>query len=193
LALLLPFAPLWAKFRKFGHSIQLLKKLYFSLASSAVDGMFLVRRSGSGVDVSRVKAVRKLYRDFFTQNTSEARGRRLLRDWLSPDQRAQFDDKDYFEVVGCDSGRRYRIYNRITNTVMPNVHEIDEVGRSKVAWCFLPTGQLVAGDIMLAQKIALETNERNALAVANKFAPRPDLIRTTQRSERASWMTRMGT
>lgn len=76
---------------------------------------------------------------------------------------------------------------------MPNIHEIDEAGRSKMAWCFLPTGKLVAGDIMLAQKIALETNERNALAVANRFAPRPDLMRTTLRSEHASWMTRMGT
>ena len=31
---------------------------------------------------------------------------------------------------------------------------------------------LVAGDVMLAQKIALETDERGALAVANKFTPR---------------------
>jgi hypothetical protein len=28
---------------------------------------------------------------------------------------------------------------------------------------------LVAGDVMLVQKIALETDERGALAVANKF------------------------
>jgi hypothetical protein len=30
-------------------------------------------------------------------------------------------------------------------------------------------GQLVAGDVVLAQKIALETNEYDVLAVANKF------------------------
>ncbi|WP_300178320.1 hypothetical protein [Bradyrhizobium sp.] len=155
--------------------------------------MFLVRPSTSEVTVSRVKAIRKLYRDFHTQNTREARGLRLLRDWLSPDQRTQFDDRDHFEVIGCDSGKRYRIYNRTTTGVMPNIHEIDEVGRSKMAWCFLPTGKLVAGDIMLAQKIALETNERNALAVANRFAPRPDLMRSTHRLESASWITRMGT
>jgi hypothetical protein len=73
----------------------------------------------------------------------------------------------------------------MTNGVVPNVHEIDEAGQSKVTWCFLPSGKLVAGDIVLAQKIALETNEHNALAVANRFAPRPDLIRITRRSERA--------
>ena len=124
---------------------------------------------------SRTNAVRRLYRNFFAQNTRETRGRRLLRNWLSPHQRAQFDEKNYFEVVGCDSQKRYQIYNRTTYGVMPNVYEMDDAGQSKVAWCFLPAGRLVAGDIMLAQKIALETDEHNALAVANRFAPRPDL------------------
>ena len=166
MALPLPSAPLQAKFPRLGRSIRQLKKLYFFPTSLAVEGMFMVRRSRSEA------AVRKLYRSFFAENTKEARGRRLLREWLSPDQRAQFDDKDYFEVVGCDSRRRYRIYNRMTNRNVTNVYEIDDAGRPKVAWCFLPTGRLVAADIMLAQKIALETNEHNALAVANAFPPR---------------------
>jgi hypothetical protein len=34
-------------------------------------------------------------------------------------------------------------------------------------WCFLPEGKLAAGDIMLAQKIAPETFECQALTVAN--------------------------
>jgi hypothetical protein len=169
MALPLPSAPLQAKFRRFGRSIRQLKKLYFFLASLAVEGMFIVRRSRSEA------AVRKLYRNFFAQNTKEARGRRLLREWLSPDQRAQFDEKDYFEVVGCDSRRRYRIYNRMTHRDMTNVYEIDNAGRPKVGWCFLPDGRLVAADIMLAQKIALETNEHSALAVANGFPPRFDI------------------
>ena len=70
----------------------------------------------------------------------------------------------------------------MTYGVMPNAYEIDDAGRFKVAWCFLPAGRLVA---MLAQKIALETDEHNGLTVANRFAPRPDLIWTTQRSERS--------
>jgi hypothetical protein len=40
---------------------------------------------------------------------------------------------------------------------------------------FVPMGDLVPGDVMLAQKIALETNERAALAVANKFPPNAQL------------------
>jgi hypothetical protein len=39
-------------------------------------------------------------------------------------------------------------------------------------WCFVPRGPLVAGDVMLAQKIALETDESGALAVAKNFTPR---------------------
>jgi hypothetical protein len=72
----------------------------------------------------------------------------------------------------------------MTHRDVTNVYEIDDAGKPRVAWCFLPTGRLVAADIMLAQKIALETNEHKALAVANGFPPRPDLIRATQRRAR---------
>jgi hypothetical protein len=99
------------------------------------------------------------------KDVREARGITLLREWLSPMQRAQFDASKSFEVVGCDSGRRYRIlYGKVTN-----VYEIDDAGRPVIGWCFAPSGHLVAADVMLAQKIALETNERATLAVANRF------------------------
>ena len=140
--------------------------------------MFPVRRFTSQAGVWGAEAVRKLYRSFVAQITKEARGRRLLRDWLSPHQRAQFDNKDYFEVVGCDSQKRYRIYDRRLHA--PNVYEVDDAGHFKAGWCFLPAGRLPAGDIMLAQKFALETNEDSALAVAMRFAPR-DLIAITRR------------
>ena len=95
----------------------------------------------------------------------EARGLELLKEWLSPEQFAQYDAKSYFEVTGCHSGKRYRIGH---GTSM-NIHELDDAGCPCVGWCFAPKGYLVAGDVMLAQKIALETDERGALTVANKF------------------------
>jgi hypothetical protein len=95
----------------------------------------------------------------------EVRGLELLKEWLSPEQFAQYDAKSYFEVTGCHSGKRYRI-SRGTSM---NIHELDSAGRPRVGWCFAPKGYLVAGDVMLAQKIALETDERGALAVANRF------------------------
>jgi hypothetical protein len=117
---------------------------------------------------SRINAVRELYRKFANENTREARGLRLLRDWLSPDQREQLDNSGYFEVFGCASRKRYRIYHV---KFAPNVYEIDSVGRLKEGVCFLPAGPLVTGDVMLAQKIALETDEHRAIALANRFPP----------------------
>jgi hypothetical protein len=49
-----------------------------------------------------------------------------------------------------------------------NVHELDSAGRMVAQWCFAPQGQLVVGDVSLAQKVALETMEREALAAANR-------------------------
>ena len=96
----------------------------------------------------------------------DARGLQLLKEWLSPEQRAQYDANGYFDVTGCNTGKRYRIHH---GTAM-NVHEIDFAGRVRVGWCFIPRACLVAGDVMLAQKIALETDELGALAVARNFS-----------------------
>jgi hypothetical protein len=52
-----------------------------------------------------------------------------------------------------------------------NIYEIDRAGRSQSVLCFVPTRPLAAGDVMLAQKIALETDEWSALAVAKRFVP----------------------
>src|ERR1700675_4081777 len=90
----------------------------------------------------------------------EARGLKLLKEWLSPEQVAQYDAKSYFEVTGCHSGKRYRI----SHGTSMNIHELDSAGRPHVGWCFAPKGHLVAGDVMLGQKIALETDERRVLA-----------------------------
>jgi hypothetical protein len=93
------------------------------------------------------------------------RGIVLLREWLSLQQREQFDYYNFFEVIGCDSGKSYRIQHGVST----NVIELDRDGRPRTGWCFVPEGNLVAGDVMLAQKIALETDERGALAIARQF------------------------
>ena len=108
------------------------------------------------------------YRELGHENDSEARGLRLMREWLSPAQLAQYDTHRYFDVIGCHSGKRYRIRHGTAT----NIHELDDAGDPTAGWCFVPRDYLVAGDVMLAQKIALETNERGALAVARNFAPR---------------------
>ena len=59
--------------------------------------------------------------------------------------------------------------NIASTTMYSRVYEIDDAGCRKMGLCFAPVGPLVEGDVMLAQKIALETDERNALTAANKI------------------------
>jgi len=116
---------------------------------------------------SRFKAMCRLYIRHDDEKDPQARGLRLLHTWLSPPQLEQYSAKGHFDVIGCATGRRYRIHHGISM----NVHELDDAGRPKIGWCFVPQGCLVAGDVMLAQKIALETSEIRALSVANNFVP----------------------
>jgi hypothetical protein len=135
---------------------------------------------------TRLTAVRGLYIHYYDEKDPHARGLRLLHAWLSPPQLEQFNAKGHFDVIGCATGRRYRIHYG-TQT---NVHELDEAGRPRVGWCFVPAGRLVPGDVMLAQKIALETSEIRALSVASNFVPkrrtyeRPILPRTSPAGRR---------
>jgi hypothetical protein len=97
----------------------------------------------------------------------DRRGLTLLREWLTAEQLVQFNRCGHFEVTGSASGKRYRI----SYGVATNVHELDQNGRPIAGWCFVPDQPLVPGDVVLAQKIALETNETGALAVARPFRP----------------------
>jgi hypothetical protein len=97
------------------------------------------------------------------RSEAEKRALALLRSWLTPDQDKQFGARGEFEVIGSDTGTRYRI----TYRAVMNVHQLDPAGRTVTQWCFAPEGGLAAGDVLLAQKIALETMEREALALAN--------------------------
>jgi hypothetical protein len=125
---------------------------------------------------SRMRATRALFTRHGAECTPEGRSLRLLRQWLSPAQREQFARKGYFEVVGSDSGKRYRIH--VGASV--NVCEIDERGRQREGVCFMPIGALPIGDVMLAQKIALETREGEVRAVARRFTPNGFHFRQTR-------------
>ena len=91
----------------------------------------------------------------------------LLRESLSAAQRQQYDRFGFFDVCGGETGRRYRIRKGL----QVNIQQLNGKGRPVCELCFVPGGSLVAGDVMLAQKLALELFERDALNVANKFPP----------------------
>jgi len=50
---------------------------------------------------------------YLRPSTREQRGLKLLREWLSQEQLAQFDANNYFEFIGCHTGKRYRICQAI--------------------------------------------------------------------------------
>jgi hypothetical protein len=96
---------------------------------------------------------------------AERKGMELLLRNLSTRQVEQYKSFGYFDVVGSDSGRRYRIFHGRFG----NVRELGPNDRLNIGKCFLPDGDLVAGDCMLAQKITLENRESEALRVALPF------------------------
>jgi len=146
---------------------------FFRGLSAAKSRVFVALLHNSNGQLRRPLAVclqlARAFREWYLRpSRREQHGLKLLREWLSQEQLAQYDAHRYFEVIGCHTGKRYRIYHGNG----ANVIELDDFARPKTGWCFVPRDHLVAGDVMLAQKIALETDERSALAVANNFTPR---------------------
>src|SRR4051794_32761767 len=93
---------------------------------------------------------------------SRARAIELLKQNLSPAQREQFEMRRYFDVVGGDTGRHYRI----REGCQLNVEQLDKAGRRVRVLCFMPEGDLAVGDVLLAQKLALELFESETLKIA---------------------------
>ena len=93
----------------------------------------------------------------------------LLKENLSPAQRQQYVRHCHFDVIGGSTGTRYRI----RHGYQMNVEQLDCRGKRVRLLCFMPEGRLGVGDIMLAQKLALELFEDEAVKAANKTLPDP--------------------
>ena len=119
----------------------------------------------------------------FGSQQAEAKGVQLLLDNLTQEQRLQYRAFGYFDVIGSDTGKRYRIHHGTSR----NVVEIEKAGGLSSGRCFMPKGGLVAGDCMLAQKIALENYEKDVLQIALPYcphiAPAPELHSVLQGRE----------
>jgi|SRR5277367_4370506 len=102
--------------------------------------------------------------DFYRGLVAHDKSIALLKSWLSPEQRKQFERCGQFDVIGSDTKTRYRINQDHSY----NIHEMKNGSRTGVRWCVVPTGRLPVGDVMLAQKLALETDEVETLRIANR-------------------------
>ena len=102
------------------------------------------------------------------QELAKDRATALLLDSLSACQRHQYKDHRYFDVIGGESGKRYRIWHR----TMQNIEELGAQGERRCIWCVHPADVPLC-DVLLAQKIALESFERDALRIANGYSDWP--------------------
>lgn len=122
-----------------------------------------LRRQQMQHEMQRLRLQDEQYRA--EQAGAEKKGLDLFMANLTPEQKASYEKHKCIEVTGGKSGKRYRINHGRSQ----NIHELDNKGNVTTGWCFLPRGQLVTGDVMLAQKTALELYEDKALKIANRF------------------------
>jgi hypothetical protein len=99
------------------------------------------------------------------ERLAEQRVIALLVDNLTEAQRRQFAAHRYFDVIGGETGRRYRLWHRSAQ----NIEELDHFGTRRCIWCVHPVG-VALGDVLLAQKVALELFERDALNIARSYS-----------------------
>jgi len=95
---------------------------------------------------------------------AEKRAKALLLENLTEEQRVQYTTHGYFDVIGGRTGIRYRLWHR----TMQNIEELDAWGDRVCVWCVHPV-DVPLDDVLLAQKIALELFELEALSVAKSY------------------------
>jgi hypothetical protein len=98
--------------------------------------------------------------------TPEQRGVALLLVNLTPRQRRQYVRDRHFDVIGGASGTHYRLWH----SFQQNIEELDQDGRRRWIWCVHPRETLVVGDVLLAQKTALELYEPEAIRIAHCYS-----------------------
>lgn len=96
------------------------------------------------------------------RDAAEARARALLLSCLTPEQRASFERCRAFRVVS-NLGNIFEIAHARTH----GIHKLDMQGNQVEQWCTTPNGRIPICDVMLAQKLYLETDEAGLRQTAN--------------------------
>lgn len=95
----------------------------------------------------------------------QKRALKLLRSWLTPEQRAELRSHRQITVIGT-AGGRYRIYPQTGTTVRVERHGSRWFG--KASFCLHPDHWIPPADIALAHLLNLRTDEPGFLARANE-------------------------
>lgn len=96
------------------------------------------------------------------RDEAHARAEKLLLELLTPQQKVELQRRNYFHVrVGAT---RYRI----TRGVAGNVLEVDNRSRIRFRFCAHPNENVPVPDVMLAQKLLIETEPERFFSLANR-------------------------
>lgn len=96
---------------------------------------------------------------------AEERAKRLLLSCLTPEQRAMFEKHAGFRVVS-NLGNVFELRSERIH----NVRRLDAECRPIEEWCVTPNGRIPVHDVLLAQKVMLETDELGLRARANVWS-----------------------
>lgn len=130
-------------------------------------------RAGAAAPLSPDKALRAnaeeflrpvLHDEYLPNDAAVAKARALLERTLTPEQSRDLLVRGYFQVKGK------RFSYRIREGHSGNVDALDAAGRVVSRFCAYPLGRVPVYDVMLAQKLWLETDENMFL---KKAAPCP--------------------
>jgi len=80
--------------------------------------------------------LRAFFASLDDRNSPAERGTRLLKSQLTSAQARQYELFGWFDVIGSDTGSRFRIHHGDTL----NVEEFDQAGKCLFRWCFMPIG-----------------------------------------------------
>jgi hypothetical protein len=98
---------------------------------------------------------------------AEERARKLLMSLLSPEQRAEMEEKKHFHLTVMDPDGASRRY-RIDRGFQGNVKLLGPDGKPARSYCIHSDSRLPYEDQMLAQMLLLEANEGEFLRIANQ-------------------------
>lgn len=119
--------------------------------------------------IEQEKSVRRQRRLHKRQKIAALRARRLLEAALTDEQSEEYERTKAFTMKVRDPrDRTFRTF-RVNHGIAGNVTEIDEHGRRMRKFCIHPRGSLgvPTEDVMLAQKLMLETDLESFERIAN--------------------------
>jgi len=101
----------------------------------------------------------------------ELRAKNLLLSCLTPDQRTMYEREQKFRVVS-NRGNVFELHHKRLH----GVYRLDMQGKKIEEWCVSPHGRIPICDVLLSQKVMLESDEDSLRRDANVWTFEADRI-----------------